>query len=227
MAKFSPVFMTIGIYLLIILVLGYLSVYLREVWLDFRWLKPLTWLGILIHESAHAIFCLLTGGKITGFRVTAREGYVTHYRPKLPIFGPMLTAIAPMIFGLILLGLLNHFWLKTSLGLVSADLWPTWLAVLKSLNPLTWQAWVLLAIFLNIGVMVGPSLEDLKNIWPIILLSFFLHSQGLAQILALVSAFILINIILFIILILVKIWLNKKRPSARANSRPILIQPKV
>src|SRR3989344_3647911 len=114
--------MTVGFYIISILILSYFSVYIRERWLRLKWLKPLTWLGIFIHESAHALFCVLTGGRVTGFRVTSTEGYVTHYRPKVPVIGPMVTSIAPMIVGLVVIGILNHFWLKTSLGITSANL---------------------------------------------------------------------------------------------------------
>jgi len=203
--------MTVGLYLIIILLLGYLSVYLRERYLQMKWLKPLTWLGIFIHESCHALFCLLTGGKVTGFRVTSTEGYITHYRPKVPVVGPMLTAIGPMVGGLIIMGVLNHFWLKTSLNISSANLWENFLAVGSNLNPFTWQAWVLLAIFLNIGVMVGPSIADLKSIWPLIILSFFVHSDSLAQILALIIVLIALNILLFLLILLIKRLLDKKK----------------
>ena len=203
--------MTIGLYLIIIFLLGYFSVYLRERYLKMKWLKPLTWLGIFIHESSHALFCLLTGGKVTGFRATSTEGYITHYRPKVPIVGPMLTAIGPMVGGLIIMGILNHFWLKTSLNISSANLWENFLAVGSNLNPFTWQAWVLLAIFLNIGVMVGPSIADLKSIWPLVILSFFVTSASLAQILALIIVLIALNILLFLLILLAKRLLTKKK----------------
>ena len=204
--------MTVGFYIISILILSYFSVYIRERWLRLKWLKPLTWLGIFIHESAHALFCVLTGGRVTGFRVTSTEGQVTHYRPKVPVIGPMVTSIAPMIVGLVVIGILNHFWLKTSLGITSANLWENFLAVGSNLNPFTWQAWVLLAIFLNIGVMIGPSLADLKSIWPLVIISFFINSNALAQILVLVIIMIGFNILLFLIILLVKKLVNKNQP---------------
>lgn len=211
--------MTIGIYILIIMALGYASVYLRERWLIAGWMMPLTWLGIFIHESCHALACLITGGRVTGFRVTAREGYVTHYRPKVPIIGPMLTAIAPMFFGLIIIGLLDHFWLKISLNITTINIWDNFVQVIINLNPLTLSGWILIALLLNIGVMLGPSLADLKNIWPLILISFFIRSQSLAMILSLVIALILVNIMIFILTISVRaIVNNKKLPAAYPGS---------
>ncbi len=203
--------MTIGIYILIILALGYLSVYIRERWLNLKWIKPFTWLGILIHESAHASACVLTGGRVTGFRVTSTEGYVTHYRPKVPVLGPMLTAIAPMIGGLVIMGILNHFWLKTSLTVATINLWDNFVKVLINLNPLTLSGLGLLVIMLNIGVMIGPSVEDLKSIWPLILLSFLVKSESLAKVLALVIALIIVNILLFILILAIKALFNKNK----------------
>jgi len=203
--------MTIGIYILIILVLGYISVYLREQFLEFKWMLPLTFIGIFIHESSHALFCLLTGGKVTGFRVTPHEGSVTHYRPKVPIIGPMLTAIAPMLVGLIVMGIISHFWLSTTITIDSTNIWHVMVKVLSSLNPLHWQAWVLALILLNIGVMLGPSIEDLKSIWPLVIASFFINSQSLAQILTLVIVLISVNILLFVLIIAFRIFLLKRR----------------
>ena len=167
-------------------------------------MKPLTWLGIFIHESAHAVFCLITGGRVTGFRVTASEGYVTHYKPKVPVVGPMLTAMAPLAAGLLIMGSLNYFWLKGALDLTSASIWENFARVILSLNPLNWQTYVMLVIFLNIGVMVGPSLADLKSIWPLVALSFFVNSEAIARVLALMIVLIIINILLFLIILFFK-----------------------
>jgi len=195
--------MTIGIYLIIILILGYFSVYLRER-LNLKWLKPLTFLGILIHENSHALASLITGGKVTSFKVSATSGSVTHYPSRVPIIGPMLVAIAPLLGGLAVIGLVNYLWLETSLGVSSANLLLTWQSVIASLNLLTWQGWVLIILFLNVGVMLGPSVQDLKNIWPLVILSFLIKTESLAAILALVVVLIAINVVLFLILFMIK-----------------------
>ncbi|HBV02337.1 MAG TPA: hypothetical protein DEB69_02850 [Candidatus Komeilibacteria bacterium] len=200
--------MTIGFYLIVILVLGYCSVNLRER-LNLAWLKPLTWLGIFIHESSHALACIITGGRVTGFQVNARAGAVSHYQAKVPVIGPMLIAIAPILGGLAAIGLLNHFWLQTSLGVSSASIWLTFLDVVRSFNFLTLSAWALIVLLLNVGVMLGPSVQDLKNIWPLVILSFFISSQAVAQILALVIVLIAINIILFFLIWLIKSLFKK------------------
>jgi len=108
-------FMTIGIYIIIILALGYLSVYIRERYLNVKWMKPLTYIGIFIHELCHAIACYATGGKVVGFNVSSTQGSVEHYQPKVPILGPILVAIAPLLGGLAIVGLLNKVLLINSL----------------------------------------------------------------------------------------------------------------
>ena len=200
--------MTVGIYLIIILILGYFSVNLRAR-LNLKWLKPFTWLGIFIHEASHALACIITGGKVVGFQVSSTAGSVSHYKSKVPIIGPMLVAIAPIIGGLIAIGLLNKFWLGTSLGITSSDIWRTFLNVVSTFNFLSLSTWVLIILFLNIGVMLGPSVQDLKNIWPLVVLSFFIKSEKVAQILSLVIVLIAINIILFFMIWLVKILFKK------------------
>jgi len=200
--------MTVGIYLIIILILGYFSVNLRAR-LNLKWLKPFTWLGIFIHEASHALACIITGGKVVGFQVSSTAGSVSHYKSKVPIIGPMLVAIAPIIGGLIAIGLLNKFWLGTSLGITSSDIWRTFLNVVSTFNFLSLSTWVLIILFLNVGVMLGPSVQDLKNIWPLVVLSFFIKSEEVAQILSLVIVLIAINIILFFMIWLVKILFKK------------------
>ena len=201
--------MTIGFYIIIILVLGYLTVYLRERWLRAKWLKPLTWLGIFIHESCHALASILTGGKVTSFKVSATQGSVSHYPSKVPIVGPMLIALAPLIGGLAIIGLVNHFWLKTPINLNYTNIKDAFFILINSINWLSWQALIWLIICLNIGVMLGPSKQDLKNIWLIVIISFFISSQAIGQVLTLAIVLIMINLILFLAFSLIKYLLKQ------------------
>jgi len=198
--------MTIGIYLLILLGLGYLTVYLRERFVNWKILKPITWLGIFIHEGCHALACLVMGGKITGFRVTSTEGSVTHYWPKVPIIGPFAVAVAPLLGGLLILGTVNHFVLSDALN-NSGGLLSSLSSVWQLLTGFTWSSLVILFFLLNVGVMIGPSLEDLKNIWPIIVLLLFLKNSGVIELLSLAIVLVFLNICFFLLFLLIKkIW---------------------
>jgi hypothetical protein len=196
--------MTIGFDIIIILILGYITVYIRENWLKAKWLKPLTWLGIFIHESCHALASIITGGKVASIKVTSTEGSVSHYPSKVPVIGPMLVALAPLIGGVIIIGSLNYFWLKANLGLNSTDIIQVFKQFLASLDFFSWQILVWLALCLNVGVMLGPSKQDLKNIWLLVVISFFIKSLVISQVLTLVIVLMLINTLLFIILSLIK-----------------------
>jgi len=196
--------MTIGIYIIIILTLGYLSVYVRECYLNVKWIKPFTYIGIFIHELCHAIACYATGGKVIGFNVSSTQGSVEHYQPKVPILGPILVSIAPLLGGIAVVGLLNKILLANSLTIQSANVWENLADIFSSLNFLSWQSWALIVFFLNIGVMIGPSTQDLKNIWLPVILSFLLNIPEISQILAFAIALIIINLLLFFIIWFVK-----------------------
>jgi len=198
--------MTVGLYLLLLLSAGYLSVYLRSRYLDFKFLVPFTWLGILLHESAHAAACLIMGGKITGFRVTAKEGRVTHYWPQVPLIGPFFVAVAPLFLGLLILGAVNYFvWHNAlnDLSLISDQASTIWQIFIS------WSFGSLLVVFflLNIGVMIGPSWDDLKQIWPILLVLLFIHNDGINALLSLALLLVLLNTLFFALLIILKnLW---------------------
>lgn len=40
------------------------------------------------------------------------------------------------------------------------------------MNPIHWQSWVLLFLLVNVGAMLGPSFQDMKNIWPALIIFF-------------------------------------------------------
>ena len=201
--------MTIGLYIIIILALGYVSVYVRERYLDVKWMKPITYLGILIHETCHAIACIATGGKVVKMNISSTQGSVEHYQPKIPILGPILVSVAPLIGGLVVIGILNQVLLGSSIQLQSNNIWENLVEIFTSLNFLTWQTWVLVVFFLNIGVMIGPSTQDLKNIWLPVVLSFFLNIPELSQILAFAISLIIINLFLFLIIWFIKTLIHK------------------
>ncbi len=172
-------------------------------------MKPLTYIGIFIHELCHAIACYATGGKVVGFNVSSTQGSVEHYQPKVPILGPILVAIAPLLGGLAIVGLLNKVLLINSLEIQSINIWENLIEIFSNFNFLTWQTWVLIIFFLNIGVMLGPSTQDLKNIWLPVVLSFFLNVPEIGQILAFAIALIIINLLLFFIVWFIKTLLHQ------------------
>jgi hypothetical protein len=200
--------MTIGIYIIILLSLAYFSVYIRERYLDVKWMKPLTYLGIFIHELCHALACYATGGKVLRMNVSSTQGSVEHYQPKIPFLGPILVAIAPLLGGVVIVGLLNKVLLANAIEIQSINIWDNLVEIFSNLNFLTWQTWVLIIFFLNIGVMIGPSVQDLKNIWLPVAGSFFIYSLELEKILAFAIALVIINILLFSVIWVIKTFVT-------------------
>jgi hypothetical protein len=91
--------------------------------------------------------------------------------------------------------------------------WHDWKSVLAAplgflaqINVLQWQSWVMIFLLFNAGAMLGPSTQDLKNVWPILILLFFINSPFLAGLGLAALGLILVNILLQIAAILL-LWL--------------------
>jgi hypothetical protein len=66
-------------------------------------------------------------------------------------------------------------------------------------------------LLFNAGAMLGPSTQDLKNVWPMLIVLFFINSPLLARLGLAALGLILANIVLqflaiTLILLLRRIW---------------------
>lgn len=206
--------LTLGIIIITITFLGYFSNFLNGRYLNFFPINLLYYLGAIIHETSHAIMCVFTGAKITDFSIFSSQPHVSHQKSKIPFFGQTLISLAPMAGGILFLYIFNHFLLKDYLDINSIsnieDLLKYPFFIISQLNLLEWQTWLIILISLNSGAMLGPSTQDLKNIWPVLLILFFVKWNFLAQILFLIISLIVTNIIIQIGLIIIKSILRKK-----------------
>jgi hypothetical protein len=91
--------------------------------------------------------------------------------------------------------------------------WHSWKSVLAApfefllqINLLQWQSWVMILLLFNAGAMLGPSTQDLKNVWPVLIVLFFINSPTLAGLGLAALGLIMANIILQIAAI-VLLWL--------------------
>lgn len=197
----------IGIIILAISVLGYLSNWLNWRFLNYKFNYWLYYLGAFVHESSHALLCIFTGAKISEYKVFTRQPHVTYSKPKLPLIGNLLISIAPMLGGLVFLFFVNKYFLANNFIIPSFTTWQTFqtdfLYFIKQIDISRWQNIVAIFLFFNVGAMIGPSLQDLKNIWLPILVLIFIPWYFFTQIGFLAITFILINIILQISLILI------------------------
>jgi len=165
----------------------------------------LYYFGAFIHETSHAILALLTGAKIHKYKVISIQPQVTYSDSKIPILGNLLISIAPILGGLTFLFFLNKYFLANQFVMPAFENWKffsvNFIKFIAQINLTQWKDWVVIFLFLNMGAMIGPSWQDLKNVWILILILVFIPSALVNHLGMLAIAFILIDIILQIILI--------------------------
>jgi len=203
--------MNLGILIIIISILGYFSNYLNWRYLNFSFLHWLYYLGVIIHEFSHALMCIFTGAKITEFKIFNRQPHVSHTKSKIPILGQSLISLAPIAGGFLFLYLVNKYLLFNYLTMNEISNWSEILNIplniLSQINITTWQGWIIILLSLNVGAMIGPSFQDLKNIWWIFIILFFIQWTFLINIGAIIIGLIITNIIIqFSLILLLKIF---------------------
>jgi hypothetical protein len=200
--------MSLGIVIVLIAAFGYISNALNWRYLNYGVIRCLYYIGALVHETSHAVLCVLTGAKIEEFTVFSDQPRVVHRKSKLPFLGELLISAAPIAGGLLFLFLVNRYILGNYFMPPPVVHWNDWkgalaapLRLLLQINPLRWQSWVMILLLLNAGAMLGPSTQDLKNIWPMLILLFFINSPFLAGIGLVALSLIMANIVLQVVAI--------------------------
>jgi len=199
--------MNLGILIILIVFLGYISNWLNWRYLNYSVVCFLFYIGAVIHELSHVAFCFLTGATVKEIDIFSKKPHIIHSKPRIPLIGSLLISLAPIIGGLLFLFLINKYCLADYFTIPQFLEWQGFLtalpALLSQINLLDWQDWLMILLSLNIGAMIGPSLQDIKNIWPIIIIFFFIKWPLLINIGLLVIVLILANIAIQIILILI------------------------
>jgi len=201
--------LSLGFIILLIVLFGYISNWLNWRYLNYRITHYLYYIGAFVHESSHALLCIITGAKIEEFKVFTSQPHVIHRKSKWPIVGSVLISSAPIFGGLLFLFLVNHFVLGNFFTFNSIDV-TSWQSVLNGplnlimqMNPIHWQSWVLLLLLVNVGAMLGPSFQDIKNIWLTLIILFFIQSSVLENVGLIALNLILVNIVIQVIVILI------------------------
>ena len=201
--------MNLGIIVILITAIGYISNQLNWRYLNFKVTHLLYYIGALVHETSHMILCILTMAKVKEFVVFSSQPHVTHQKSKIPIIGEVLISFAPIAGGLFFLFLINRYILRNYFVIPSFVNWQDLLTgaekILNQINIFEWKSWIMILLFFNVGAMIGPSTQDLKNVWPILIFFFFVKSPFLIQFGLMAICLILINIILQ----LISIFLSK------------------
>lgn len=127
--------------------------------------------GVILHELAHAFFCLITGAKIKKISLFDKDGgKVEHEHSKLPIFGQIIISFAPFIFGAIaiyflakLLGI-NQVSFNWELNSAPYSFWDSIKPGLGAIDVSRWQNWLILYLVLSVAVTMTPSRQDFENV---------------------------------------------------------------
>jgi hypothetical protein len=207
----------LGLVIVLIATFGYVSNFLNWRYLNFNIIRILYYIGAVVHETSHAALCVMTGAKIEEFTIFSDQPHVTHQKSRLPIIGEPLISFAPIAGGLLFLFLINRYLLGNYFAFTALASqfsswhdWRTLLAgpfeLLRQINLLQWQSWVMILLFFNVGAMLGPSFRDLKNVWLVLIILFFVPPFQLARpfVAMGLTAFdlILINIFLQVVVII-------------------------
>ena len=210
--------MNLGIIIILITAFGYLSNTLNWRYLNFGVIRFLYYIGALVHETSHAVLCILTGAKIREFTVFAEQPRVVHERSKLPVVGELLISAAPIAGGLLFLFLVNHYLLGNYFVLQQVADWHSLksilgapLGFLAQINVLQWQSWVMIFLLFNVGAMLGPSTQDLKNAWPVLIVLLFVNYAPIAAFGLMTLSLIMANIVLQLIVITLIFLLRRSR----------------
>jgi len=134
--------------------------------------------GVVLHECAHIIGCLLTGARIQKVVLFSKNGgSVTHSQPVLPYIGNVIISTAPLF----LLPLALSF-ITGVFGAFLGCVFPAFPATLESPELLVdlgkavfstfsdnllirFNGWFLLYLYLTVSLVlsIAPSTQDMKN----------------------------------------------------------------
>jgi hypothetical protein len=206
-----PYHLNLGLTILLISAFGFISNWLNGRYLNYQPIRTLYYIGALVHELSHALLCVLTGAKIEEIVIFSSQPHVTHRPSRIPVIGEALISIAPIAGGLLFLFLVNRYLLGNYFMLPQLAGQSGWsepekilTGFLAQVNIFTWQSWVMIFLFFNVGAMLGPSPRDLKNIWLALIVLFFISWPLLEYWGIFAIIIILINIVLQLALILIK-----------------------
>jgi hypothetical protein len=199
---------SLGIVIVLIAVLGYVSNLLNWRYLNYGIVRLLYYLGAFVHETSHAALCILTGAKIEKFTVFSGQPQVVHQRSRLPFIGEVLISFAPIAGGLLFLFIVNRYLLGNYFALPQLSNWHGWqsifagsLKLLLQIDLFQWQSWVTILLFFNIGAMLGPSSQDLKNVWLALIVLFFVRFPLFVSVGLMAISLIVINIIFQVVVV--------------------------
>lgn len=163
------------IYLSLLMSVGYLTNRLL-VPVFGRWWRLFVAPGVLIHELAHVVACVIVGAEVYEVNVwKASGGHVMHGPPKLRLVGDVFVSLAPsllMTLALVFItpvvaepltdSLFLHSLPESLPGFVTG-IFASVLDFFQSLDYTSFVTWLVFYLILNVAVAIAPSNQDLKN----------------------------------------------------------------
>jgi hypothetical protein len=164
--------------------------------------------GVVVHECAHIIGCLVTGAKIKKVVLVSKEGGMVAYtKPAIPVLGNVIISTAPLFFLPLVLAVLTWLfgtyagcWFLSTIPSIDSST-SLYQLVLNTGMTLYWNlvvafnGWFILYLYLVMSLVLSfsPSTQDLKNavigILILIVAGFGLLATGIP---AITSAFLLV-----------------------------------
>jgi hypothetical protein len=134
--------------------------------------------GIVLHECAHIVGCLMTGARVHRVVLFAKDGgSVTYARPKIPYIGDVIISTAPLFLLPLALSFITGIF-----GVYLGCVFPVYPAALTSADSLfdltraifstfsdnlvtRFNGWFLLYLYLTTSLVLStaPSSQDMKN----------------------------------------------------------------
>lgn len=125
--------------------------------------------GVIVHELAHAFFCLITGAQLKKISFFEKDGgRVEHFHSKLPVIGPILISLSPLLIGSVLIYFLARRLGGEGLDLTTFDISKQGIVeffrtVAANINLGNIKTIIIVYLVLSIAVTMTPSFQDLKN----------------------------------------------------------------
>lgn len=186
----AMVFLLFLLYLTILMAVGYAISQLLGPLFGRGW-RLFVAPGVIAHELAHVLACVLVGAPVHEVNFwKASGGHVVHGPPRLHLIGPFLISLAPMILmtaGLFVLsplistGLTEIEWTQVPPATLSEATVGYLAAVGIGLTQFSWTNWspyLLMYGMLNVAVTIAPSRIDLANAKWALLALFLIISLG-------------------------------------------------
>ncbi|HVP96006.1 hypothetical protein [Methanoregula sp.] len=134
--------------------------------------------GVIVHECAHVIGCLLVGAKVRDVVLLSKEGgSVSYSPPAIPVLGNLIINTAPLFFlPLVLAALTWLFGTYTGCSFASAmpslDTITSLFSMVEAIGTTLYQnliiafnPWFILYLYLvtSLAISFSPSVQDIRN----------------------------------------------------------------